>query len=224
MGLPMDDIHTPTIPSGPASTHTSGSENHPGATSLQDLIAEKTRTEEELKALSGVLDSHGVNMNTSLTTFDGYPRDDIDVAQSLLPKFMLAKSPVYQSVVRTTRARIIRLRNDYKRLMSRIEDGLHNHHAQARSLSTSQPASAPHAPTTSASSLEAPFAKVNSVVAGSPAEDAGLKAGDKIRRFGDVDWINHEKLSKVAETVQRNEGSHELIRFLAGREAHLLGV
>lgn len=53
----MDDIHTPTIPSGPASTHTSGSENHPGATSLQDLIAEKTRTEEELKALSGVLDS-----------------------------------------------------------------------------------------------------------------------------------------------------------------------
>lgn len=151
-------------------------------------------------------------MNTSLTTFDGYPRDDIDVAQSLLPKFMLAKSPVYQSVVRTTRARIIRLRNDYKRLMSRIEDGLHNHHAQARSLSTSQPASAPHAPTTSASSLEAPFAKVNSVVAGSPAEDAGLKAGDKIRRFGDVDWINHEKLSKVAETVQRNEGvSHQVI-------------
>ncbi|KAL8843792.1 MAG: hypothetical protein Q9176_001754 [Flavoplaca citrina] len=185
----MDDIHTPTIPSGPASTHTSGSDNHSEATSLQDLIAEKARTEEELKALSGVLDSHGVNMNTSLTTFDGYPRDDIDVAQ-----------------VRMTRARIIRLRNDYKSLMSRIEDGLHNHHAQARSLSTWQPASAPHAPTTSASSLEAPFAKVNSVVAGSPAEAAGLEAGDKIRRFGDVDWINHEKLSKVAETVQRNEG------------------
>ncbi|KAL9628020.1 MAG: hypothetical protein Q9204_006167 [Flavoplaca sp. TL-2023a] len=214
MGLPMDDIHTPTIPSGPASTHTSGSDNHPQATSLQNLIAEKARTEAELKALSSVLDSltealllqHGVNMNTSLTTFDGYPRDDIDVAQGPLPESILAKSPVYQLVVRMTRARIIRLRNDYKSLMSRIEDGLHNHHAQARSLSTSQPASAPHAPTTSASSLEAPFAKVNSVVAGSPAEAAGLKAGDKIRRFGDVDWINHEKLSKVAETVQRNEG------------------
>jgi len=26
---------------------------------------------------------HGVNMNTGLTTFDGYPRDDIDVAQSV---------------------------------------------------------------------------------------------------------------------------------------------
>ena len=145
-------------------------------------------------------------MNTSLTTFDGYPRDDIDIAQSLLPRSIHGNSPTYQSVVRTTRARIIRLRNDYKSLMSRIEEGLHNHHAEARSLPTSQPASALHAPATSTSSLEAPFAKVNSVVAGSPAEDAGLKTGDKIRRFGDVDWINHEKLSKVAETVQRNEG------------------
>jgi len=27
---------------------------------------------------------HNVNMNTSLTTFDGYPRDDIDVPQSML--------------------------------------------------------------------------------------------------------------------------------------------
>ncbi|CAO1605392.1 putative 26S proteasome regulatory subunit [Xanthoria calcicola] len=189
MGLPMDDIHTPTVPSGPASTHTFGSGGRAGGASLLDLIAEKTRAEEELKTLSSVLDSHGVNMNTSLTTFDGYPRDDIDVAQ-----------------IRTTRARIIRLRNDYKGLMSRIEEGLHNHHAQARSLPALQADSASHTAATSASSLEAPFAKVNSVVAGSPAEDAGLRTGDKIRRFGDVDWINHEKLSKVAETVQRNEG------------------
>jgi hypothetical protein len=27
-------------------------------------------------------EQHGVNMNTGLTTFDGYPRADIDVAQS----------------------------------------------------------------------------------------------------------------------------------------------
>lgn len=26
---------------------------------------------------------HGVTMTTPLTTFDGYPRDDIDVAQSM---------------------------------------------------------------------------------------------------------------------------------------------
>ena len=57
MGLPMDDIHTPTVPSGPASIHTSGSGNNSGPNSLQDLILEKTRAEEELKALSSVLDS-----------------------------------------------------------------------------------------------------------------------------------------------------------------------
>lgn len=98
--------------------------------------------------------------------------------------------------------------------MSRIEDGLHSHHAQARNLVAMQSASAfPNRSTSSAnqaapesSTLEAPFAKVNSVVAGSPAEDAGLKVGDKICRFGNVDWMNHERLSKVAETVQKNEG------------------
>lgn len=60
MGLPMDDIHTPTVPSGPASTHTFGSGGRAGGASLLDLIAEKTRAEEELKTLSSVLDSVGI--------------------------------------------------------------------------------------------------------------------------------------------------------------------
>lgn len=36
-------------------------------------------------SLAGATDTeqHRVNMNTSLTTFDGYPRDDIDVPQSI---------------------------------------------------------------------------------------------------------------------------------------------
>lgn len=117
------------------------------------------------------------------------------------------------SVVRTTRARIIRLRNDYKGLMSRIETGLHAHHASTQSTtipSASSPLHRAQYHETSSDSdrrlLGVPFAKVNSVVAGSPADDAGLRAGDKIRSLGDADWMNHEKLSKVAEVVQRNEG------------------
>ena len=97
--------------------------------------------------------------------------------------------------------------------MSRIEAGLHAHHAslpQMASESATRPSQASQViEGTNASDpglIETPFAKVNSVVAGSPADDAGLKVGDSIRRFGDVTWINHEKLSKVAETVQRNEG------------------
>ena len=97
--------------------------------------------------------------------------------------------------------------------MSRIEAGLHEHHASAKSSNLLPPpnSSSPSTPASGGSSttpspLETPFAKVNSVVAGSPADDAGLMAGDVIRQFGSVTWINHEKLSKVAETVQRNEG------------------
>ncbi|KAI8933547.1 hypothetical protein NX059_009283 [Plenodomus lindquistii] len=138
-------------------------------------------------------------MNTGLTTFDGFPRSDIDVAQ-----------------IRTTRARIIRLKNDYKDLMSRIEKGLHEHHArlaeQAQSPATAGQGvngfSAPPA------ALEAPFAKVNSVVADSPAEAAGLKVGDTITKFGWVDWTNHERLSRVAEAVSQNEGMPLTVKVL----------
>ena len=54
--------------------------------------------------------------------------------------------------------------------------------------------------------LETPFAKVNTVESGSPAHEASLKAGDRIRTFGSANWTNHENLRKVAEVVQRNEG------------------
>lgn len=95
----MDDIHAPTVSSGPV---TGGYANGvpKEQLSLQELIAEKDRVEAELKALGQVLDSvrsnntlteplanscnqHGVNMNTGLTTFDGFPRSDIDVPQSI---------------------------------------------------------------------------------------------------------------------------------------------
>lgn len=137
-------------------------------------------------------------MNTSLTTFDGYPRADIDVAQ-----------------IRTTRARIIRLKNDYKDLMSKIEVGLHEHHASAQAAAAASPAATRAAQAQAAqNTIEAPFAKVNSVVPSSPAETAGLKAGDKITRFGSANWMNHEKLSRVAQTVQQNEGREIAIKVL----------
>lgn len=56
------------------------------------------------------------------------------------------------------------------------------------------------------SGIESPFARVTSVVPGSPADEAGLEMEDRIKRFGDATWINHEKLNKIAETVHRNQG------------------
>jgi len=146
-------------------------------------------------------------MQTPLLTPDGFPRADIDVAQ-----------------IRTTRARIVRLKNDYKGLMDQIEKGLHEHHANLSTTEQSSAHTLPSraAPATSGSqstgptSIEAPFAKVNSVVNSSPADAAGLKAGDKITKFGYVNWMNHEKLSKVAQVVQQNEGRPILVKLVRG--------
>lgn len=223
MGLKMDDLHAPTVASGPTSRSTANGTDD--RLSLQELIMKKANLESELSALGSVLDSvcsyemcnksmdpltaysqHGVNMNTSLTTFDGFPRDDLDVAQ-----------------VRTTRARIIRLKNDYKALMAKLEDVVHQHFAAGKlpegvandiTAGTSRAQTGMNEPphilgSSSTSALQPPFAKVNSVEPGSPADLAGLKAGDQVTRFGTVDYTNHERLSKVAQVVQQNENVSE---------------
>jgi len=195
----MDNIHAPTVPSGDSSRPlANGNAAH---LSFAELQAKKDNMEAELKALSGVLDSHNVNMDTPLTTADGFPRADIDVAQ-----------------IRTTRSRIIYLRNDYKDLMNTIEKSLHEHFASLKDVDDMAPING----TTSAATmmgdsipetLDVPFARVNSVAANSPAESAGLKAGDEIRNFGYVNKANNDGLKKVAECVQGNQGQRVLVKL-----------
>ena len=132
-------------------------------------------------------------MNTSLTTFDGFPRADIDVAQ-----------------IRTTRARIITLKNDHKAIMKKVEIAVEEHFAAGKAVSNNVNERAPEVQpaansTPSGSSLEPPFARVNTVAPSSPADRAGLKSGDKVIRFGTANWTNHERLGKVAQVVQQNE-------------------
>lgn len=92
--------------------------------------------------------------------------------------------------------------------MNRIEEEVHAHFAEAADQSdgTGLTETATSIPGPSHSNDEVPFAKVNSVVSGSPADRAGLKAGDQIIRFGTADWMNHDKLTKVSEVVIQNEG------------------
>ncbi|OJJ59658.1 hypothetical protein ASPSYDRAFT_44044 [Aspergillus sydowii CBS 593.65] len=204
MGIPMaNNLHAPTISSGSMS---GGVPRDLSKLSMNDLMKHKERIEEELSALSSVLGSHGVNMNTSLTTFDGFPRDDIDVAQ-----------------IRTIRAQIIRLRYDHKEVMTEIEKGIHSHFAGLQSATnnalptrnTNGSLPLPSEATSSAADTGGltPFAKVNTVMAGSPASQAGLQAGDSICSFGNVNWLNHERLSKVAEVVQQNEGRTIIVKI-----------
>ena len=57
MGLPMDDIHTPSVASGPVSNRGAINGLEHDKLSLMDLIAKKQRVEGELSALGSVLDS-----------------------------------------------------------------------------------------------------------------------------------------------------------------------
>ena len=59
MGLRMDSIHAPTVPSGPTSSASNGTS--PDKMSFRQLVAEKENIEAELSALSSVLDSVGLN-------------------------------------------------------------------------------------------------------------------------------------------------------------------
>jgi 26S proteasome non-ATPase regulatory subunit 9 len=99
--------------------------------------------------------------------------------------------------------------------MNVIEKHIHEHFArQAENGTPDEPMTNGNTTSAAASSLlpssslplGPAFAKVNSVVAGSPAETAGLKAGDEIRNFGYVNNTNHDGLRRVGECVQGNEG------------------
>jgi len=107
--------------------------------------------------------------------------------------------------------------------MAKVERGIHAHFASIQqnesalvSPSVQEPTSSLNIIEETATSqnefVETPFAVVNSVVEGSPAAQAGMKVGDKIQSFGNINWVNHENLSKVAELVLHSEGNSVLVK------------
>jgi 26S proteasome regulatory subunit N4 len=105
-----------------------------------------------------------------------------------------------------TRARVIHLRNDYKLVMSWLEQAVHAQFA-AQPSSQAQESAAPSSSRQAESSqADTPFAKVNSVAPNSPAAEAGLLPGDQITRFGIATWLNHERLAKVSQIVGQSQG------------------
>jgi len=108
--------------------------------------------------------------------------------------------------------------------MNMIEKQIHEHFASLPEQTdgeTSHPAEAPQEPLRDyvvPDLLMDTFAKVDTVTAGSPADEAGLKVNDQIRNFGYVNHSNHDNLKRVAECVQNNEGVRHTWCHLVARE------
>ncbi|KAG6363212.1 hypothetical protein INS49_008308 [Diaporthe citri] len=191
MGLPlrMNNLHAPTVPSGPTTARAAnGNSAH---LSFAELQRAKDNVEAELKALSSVLDSHGVDMHTSLLTPDGFPRADIDDLMAKIEKHI------------------------HEHFAS-LAEGAADADADATPAAASSSADAGREPALRdyvPEQLGDPFAKINTVAPGSPAASAGLQPGDLIRNFGYVDAANHDQLKKVAECVQGNAGQSVLVKI-----------
>jgi 26S proteasome regulatory subunit N4 len=103
--------------------------------------------------------------------------------------------------------------------MAVIEKHIHEHFASLAEGGATEETTRTGLPSTPRGPLPPPptqlllpaFAKVNSVATGSPADSAGMKAGDEIRNFGYVNHSNHDGLRRVGECVQGNEGVSNLV-------------
>jgi len=95
--------------------------------------------------------------------------------------------------------KILGLKNDLRDLTRKIEEAIHNLHAQQREgLGFSDG----HKDLSELSELDAPFAKIGTVSEGSPADKAGLKCDDLVLRFGSVRASNYGSLQDLAGVVQ----------------------
>ena len=97
--------------------------------------------------------------------------------------------------------------------MKDIETGLHSLHSQARetAMDTS------NVITDDKAEAAEPFARVLVVVNGSPADQAGVKQGDLVARFGSVTKDNFTNLKNVSDVAESSRNrSVEVVVIRAG--------
>ncbi|KAF9429870.1 putative 26S proteasome regulatory subunit [Podila epigama] len=197
-------------------------------TRAQELMKQKDNIEAEIRSLQDELAAQKVGMTDRLVDSSGFPRSDVDLV-----------------AVTTARSNIIKLKNDHKDIMTKIEEALHAVHAEAiaereqkkalanaTSTSSSSSSSSTAATASSLSSLSAttqqgsesgsnpatgpPFAKVNAVAPDSPAREAGLLQGDKIIAFGPITASTPNVLPSLSEHVQSRENKPIVVKVLRG--------
>ncbi|XP_063687617.1 26S proteasome non-ATPase regulatory subunit 9-like [Bolinopsis microptera] len=134
-------------------------------------------------------------MDGPLVDKDQYPRSDIDVV-----------------AVRTARQQVIRLTNDMRGVMGRIERALYKLHElappnQSEGTETRERVLPPTRP---------PFLRVHGVIPNSPAHSSGLRDEDTICQIGSLHRDNFTNLGDVAEVVKLSVNKAVPVKLIRG--------
>ncbi|KAE8228492.1 hypothetical protein CF326_g6571 [Tilletia indica] len=138
------------------------------------LDSRRREIDEELEAMMSVLRSHNSTLTSPLVDEEGFPRADIDI-----------------HAVRIARNRIAMLRNDRVDITNQMAEAMRQAFLEPPNgtSSTALPNGSGSTDDSASSSSEAPstsfkpFAQINSVTPGSPADQAGLRQGDLVLSF-----------------------------------------
>ncbi|ORY73877.1 hypothetical protein BCR35DRAFT_307006 [Leucosporidium creatinivorum] len=189
--MSITNLHDPsTAPRPPPA-----SSNQPQPT-LQSEVQRLTQLKDDLNAslevYFGVLTTNKVNMQTPLIDPQGFPRSDIDVAG-----------------VRTARMQIIRLRNDLQGVQNEmeklVERGLPRGEEGAL-VEEEGDAVMSNGTVSGVQQEETPFARIDGVFPGSPADTAGIKREDLLLSVAHLNSTNHDSLRAVGQLVGASEG------------------
>ncbi|EDW24139.1 GL23970 [Drosophila persimilis] len=177
---------------------------------LERLMAAKTQLEAQISKNGQILAANdNVGMTGPMIDAEGFPRNDIDIYQ-----------------VRQARQTIICLQNDHKELMNQIQKLLNQYHSE---IATTDPELVNRA---SALELDSerglggatiappdirPIVVVNLVSPSSPAEEAGLRVGDNICRFGSVNSNNFKgDLGQIGEVTRNMQNQNVQLKVMRG--------
>jgi 26S proteasome non-ATPase regulatory subunit 9 len=179
-----------------------------------NLLTQKELLEIEADAIFSELSSPGpkgepaAGVKDSLIDEEGFPRSDIDIYN-----------------VKNKRRRLAEINTDHKTLMKQIEEIVPKltqmKPAADRGLDASPPQQteplSANCPSASLSELK-PFAKLDEILTGSPAFEAGIKETDELLAFGNVTEADPKAFASIAKLVGDSVNKEIKLKIKRGHE------